>query len=142
MAVDDDLNRLAQDAVVYLTRKQSSTLPQGQGGAQNNPPAIVYRGRLRQALDGSWVFNTSVGTNGVAGITFSTATGTWGTQETPAGGIQVIASWVLIPGTQSLLALADGSQGVVDQGNGQPVGIATLMETIILSDVIPADLAD
>ena len=142
MAVNDDLNRLAQDAVVYLTQRRYSTPAQGYGGGESDPPSVVYRGRLHQALDNSWVFNTSVGTNGVAAITFSTATGTWNSNETAAGGIEVTASWVLIPGTAGLLGVQGIGGAVVDSVNGNPVGISTLVETITLSDVIPAVLAD
>lgn len=141
MALNDDLNRLAQDAVVYLTQQYSTpgSIMAADGG-QNNPPTVVYRGRLRQSLSGDWVFNTSVGTNGVAAIVLSTGTGSWYSNETPAGGIQVTASWMLMAGTGGPLVL--NGAPVVDGSNGQEVQIGTLLETITLSDVIPSDLVD
>jgi hypothetical protein len=59
MALPDDLNELAQQEVVYLTRYIAGT---GQGST------TIFRGRLHQALSSNWVFNTSIGHNGVVGI--------------------------------------------------------------------------
>jgi hypothetical protein len=56
MALADDLNRLAAQDVVYLMRSFA-------GGSTE-----VFRGRLRQALNGNWVFNAFAGQNGVVGF--------------------------------------------------------------------------
>ena len=79
MAVIDDMNRLAAQDVVYLMMNL------GPG----TPPYELYRGRVRQALDGSWVFNASTGQNGVVGFDLGTVTDQWASSEIPAAGIQV-----------------------------------------------------
>jgi len=76
MAVTDDLEQLAQQDVVYLTRS-------GFG------PTIVYRGRLHRALSGDWVFNTSVGQNGVVGILLGGVNNDWSSSESPQAGQMV-----------------------------------------------------
>ena len=140
MAVIDDLNRLAQDAVVYLTQQFGSSR-EGHG----NGSLVVYRGRLRQALSGDWVFNTSVGTNGVEAIILSTASGTWDSNETPSGGVVVNATFTLVAGAIGpILVAVQGGQpsALFDGGTGQALQISPLLEMITLSDVIPADLSD
>jgi hypothetical protein len=59
-------------------------------------PQFVYRGRIRQALDGSWVFITSVGQNGVIAIMLGPEQDAWSSAETPASGLQVTASFVAL----------------------------------------------
>jgi hypothetical protein len=57
MALTDDLNRLAAQDVVYLTRRFSGL--SGNSGLPIGGSTEVFRGRLRQALNGDWVFNAS-----------------------------------------------------------------------------------
>jgi hypothetical protein len=81
MAVSDDMNRLAAQDVVYLKRYMA-------GGV-----AEVFRGRLRQALNGEWVFNASTGQNGVVGFILGySQQQSWTSSESPSGGIQVSLS--------------------------------------------------
>jgi hypothetical protein len=81
MAVSDDLNRLAAQDVVYLRRYMA-------GGV-----AEVFRGRLRQALNGEWVFNAFTGQNGVVGFILGLPQSqTWTSSESPSSGIQVTIS--------------------------------------------------
>ena len=92
MAVSDDLNRLAAKDVVYLSR----TILLGGGG-----PTEVFRGRLRQALNGNWVFNASTGQNGVVGFDLGHHPGrmsSWSSSESPTTGIQVFISHEGPPG--------------------------------------------
>ena len=112
MAVPDDLKQLAQLDVAYLS---TTVLAEPFGG-----PTIIYRGRLHQALSGNWVFNTSTGQNGVAGIVLGTPGGNWVSGEDPQSGLQITISYSFM----------------VSGGLPQPSEIYTLMS------VIPADLAD
>jgi hypothetical protein len=89
MAVSDDLNRLAAQDIVYLSRFIQ--------GGQNSASKQVFRGRLRQALSGNWVFNASIGQNGVVGFDLGPATEIWGSGESPAAGIQVNISTPILP---------------------------------------------
>lgn len=82
MAVVDDLKRLADLDVVYLT--QSFVAFEGW-------PRVVYRGRLRQSLGGEWLFFASTDQNGVLGFGLGLPTGTWSSSETPRTGIRVNA---------------------------------------------------
>ena len=85
MAVIDDLNRLAAQDVVYLSRSYSAATPlPGEFNATQ-----VFRGRLRQALDGNWVFNAFTGQNGVVGFNLGPIMQYWSSGESPAGGIEV-----------------------------------------------------
>jgi hypothetical protein len=106
MAVSDDLTRLAaQD--VYLTR---SIL-----GASLTE---VFRGRLRQALNGNWVFNSSMANqNETVGLDLGPIGSTWSSSESPLGGIQISISYVA----------------------GQ---VPATAQNILLTGVIPADFAD
>jgi hypothetical protein len=105
MALSDDLSRLAAQDVVYLSRYFMVNLP----GATE-----VFRGRLRQALDGNWVFNASTGQNGVVGFNLGQPGTNWSSSESPGAGIQVsITINQMVP--------------------GQP-----LVERILLTNVIPA----
>jgi hypothetical protein len=111
MAVIDDLNRLAAQDVVYLAKTLS-------GGAVQAPgfSTEVFRGRVRQALDGNWVFNASTGQNGVVGFMLgSTGQNLWTSSDLPASGLQV----------------------TVQFGAGQQVS-----EVIALTSLIPADFTD
>ena len=94
MAVSDDLNRLAAQDVVYLSRCIQ--------GGQNSTSKQVFRGRLRQALTGNWVFNASIGQNGVVGFDLGMATEIWGSGESPAAGIQVNISTPILPSNPPL----------------------------------------
>jgi|SRR6516162_9821967 hypothetical protein len=110
MAVSDDLRQLATQDVVYLSRFYL--------GGQFPSPAEVFRGRLRQALSGNWIFSAFTGQNGVVGFNLGAITGTWTSGETPAGGLNVMIS------TQILLS-------------NPPV-----TEVIVLTTVIPADFTE
>jgi hypothetical protein len=96
MAVVDDLRKLAAEDVVYLTYRMLYTvgapIPAVPSGAILTP-TFVYRGRLRQALDGNWVFITSTGQNGVIAIMLGPAADSWSSMETPASGLQVTAGF-------------------------------------------------
>jgi hypothetical protein len=65
MAVADDVKTLAAQDVLYLSHAQEYQVA-GLAGSPESPTPFttVYRGRLRQALNGDWVFNTSTGQNG------------------------------------------------------------------------------
>jgi hypothetical protein len=114
MALLDDLNHLAQQDVVYLTKMLTGAFPGS---------TTIYRGRLHQALSGNWVFNTSTGQNGVAGINLGAAEGNWASDETPAGGIKITISYMIAGAVPPQVEFA-------------------VLETITLMSVIPADLAD
>ena len=107
MAVtDEQVKRLAADDVVYLTRSISNLLF----------PTEVFRGRLRQALNGNWVFNSSIGgQNGTVGFDLGPVSqNTWQFAEAPATGIQITIIYPAAPA----------------------------QETVVLGDLIPADFAD
>lgn len=86
MTVNDDLGRLAAEPVVYLTY---TPVAPASGGSTLT---VVYRGRLRQAVSGDWVFTTSTGANGVAGILLGLGLPSWTSSATPGSGVQVDAS--------------------------------------------------
>ena len=88
MAVSDDLNRLAAQDVVYLSKLIA--------GGGNSTAREVFRGRLRQALNGNWVFNAFTGQNGVVGFDLGEVTANWSSGESPAAGIQVNISNTLV----------------------------------------------
>lgn len=108
MALSDDLTRLAAQDVVYLRRSV-------QGGV-----AEVYRGRLRQTLDGRWVFNAFTGQNGVVGFVLGYAGQSWTSSETPSGGIVV---------TLTILIYS-------------PPSLGPLVESTVLSTVIPVEFTE
>jgi hypothetical protein len=56
VAVNDDLTRLAAQPVLYLTRWLSF----GQGMESHSMIMQTLQGRLRQATDGTWVFQAGV----------------------------------------------------------------------------------
>ena len=108
MALDDDLRRLAAEDVLYLSLSALTS----SGGPFPEPSAsdavsatVVYRGRLRQALNGNWVFNTSTGTNGVAGILLgpSATDNSWASSESPASGLQLTI--MVPPATQAVIVI-------------------------------------
>ena len=109
MAVADDLNRLAAQDVVYLTR-----FTVGQVFSAKE----VFRGRLRQALNGDWVFNASTGQNGVVGFNLGQTGQNWSSSEAPASGI------------------------VVTIPNAILASPAALTEMITLTTLIPADFTE
>ncbi len=110
MAVADDLNKLAAEDVVYLSRTLRT---------MNQSSTEVFRGRLRQALNGDWVFNASTGQNGVVGFLLGSNLNNWGSSESPTAGLQVTAIFTVLLAT----------------------GVPTLSEYIVLTNVIPADFA-
>ena len=76
MAVLDDLRQLTQENVIYLTR-----ILQGQGLGGENGSSFIFRRRLHQALDSTWIFNTYVGSNGIAGINLGQQQDGWQSSE-------------------------------------------------------------
>ncbi len=125
MAVSDDLNRLAAQDVVYLTR----TLSVGAGG-QGNGSTEVFRGRLREALNGDWVFHASAGQNGVVGFMLGgVGQNSWGSSESPATGLQITITFAL-----SMMLMGPGGMAAMMQG--------TMNEVIVLTTLIPTDLTD
>jgi hypothetical protein len=81
LAVTDDLQRLSQQDVVYLMRFFECA------GAPSTTE--VLRGRVRQALDGTRVFNASIGQNGVVGVVLGAVDNSWGSSESPQYGLTV-----------------------------------------------------
>jgi hypothetical protein len=117
MALTDDLNRLAAQDVIYLTRTFSSQSDQPRGSTE------VLRGRLRQALNGDWVFNASTGQNGAVGFVLgNTNQGSWNSSESPASGLQVTV-------TLTVFSVMLGT-------------LQVLTEVIVLTNVIPTDFTD
>jgi hypothetical protein len=118
LALTDDLNRLAAQDVVYLTRTFSAMPTQTHGSTE------VFAGRLRQALNGDWVFNASTGQNGVVGFMLGGVNqNSWTSAESSASGLQVTAT----------INAVVGIAGAVLQ---------TLAEVIVLTNVIPTDFAE
>ena len=94
----------------------------------------MFRGRLRQALNGNWVFNASTGQNGVVGFDLgppggaATSTGAnWSSSETPTTGVQVFISY------------QTSSSGGAGVSGGAAVSPA---ENISLTTVLPSDFSD
>jgi hypothetical protein len=122
VAVFDDLKAMSDEDVVYLARTLHS--PSGTGGM----PVVsgstqVYRGRLRQAGNGAWVFNTFDGNNGVVGVALGQIDGSWSSAQTPTSGATVTIERVIYT--------------YMDMNNPMPPG--ELRETIVLSEVIPSE---
>jgi hypothetical protein len=90
MAVRDDMVRLAALDVVYLQRYVA--------GSEGSVVIEWFRGRLRQALDGTWVFNTFAGHNGVVGIELGLVGTNWTSDESPDVGIQVDIIYTIMMG--------------------------------------------
>src|SRR5439155_17076096 len=78
----------------------------------------VFRGRLRQALNGDWVFNASTGQNGVVGFLLG-GVGNWSSSESPATGLQITMTFLVL----------------------QPVG-PVLNEVIVLTTVILSEFTE
>src|SRR5215472_11634561 len=97
MAVTDDPNRLAAQDVVYLSRVML--------GGGNSSAREVFRGRLRQTLDASWVFILFIGQSGVVGFDLGGVTQNSTSSETPAGGIQVSISTPILSGDPALVEM-------------------------------------
>ena len=87
MAVADDLNRLVAQDIVYLSRSFNAVGVNAASGASGAKE--VFRGRLRQALNGNWIFNAFTGQNGVVGFNLGQLQPNWGSFESPGSGIQV-----------------------------------------------------
>jgi hypothetical protein len=122
MAVLDDAQQLATENVVYLTRKLSSVPPAGPGTVE------VFRGRLRQASDGEWVFSAYTGQNGFVGLVLGAIDGRWSSgQQVPSGGTVVTV--------QSLIY-----NPLVDPAN--PVFQGEVVETVELSEGMPPVFAE
>jgi hypothetical protein len=122
MAVFDDLRRLAELDVVYLTKVIK-------GNTQGS--TTIFRGRLREALNGSWIFNTGINQNGVAGIDLGVQQDSWLSSETPSQGLIVsINIPIIIPLVVPIPNVGD----IVLQVN--------FSEEIELRSVIPDNLAD
>ena len=119
MAVLDDLRQLAQQDVVYLTRFLS--------GSQGTGLTEIFRGRLHEALDGSWIFNTTTTSveNGVAGINLGLQQVSWSSTENPSEGL--------------VIAITNELFNVNVQGVASPVSI---FEEFRLLSVIPDDLTN
>jgi hypothetical protein len=117
MAVLDDVKSLAAEDVVYLSRSFRDAM-------QGSSSIEVYRGRLRQALDGNWVFNASVGQNGILGYVLGVVDGSWQSSESPAGGLRVDI-------TRQAFSIAVG-----------PMPPQFITELLTVSSVIPAEFAD
>jgi hypothetical protein len=110
MAVLDDVKRLAAEDFVFLSHSAVFRSP---GGDAVAPAArFWYRGRLRQAGDGSWVFQPVTDTDGFFGIALGVVDGSWTSQESPGVGILInIIHQVLIT-TPAMLIGAAGAQPV------------------------------
>src|SRR5260370_18260148 len=126
MALNDDLNRLAAQDVVYLTRTSSAPGVAATGSTQ------VFRGRLRQALNGDWVFNASTGQNGVVGfILGGVGQNSWNSSESPAAALQITITFAF---SIMLMGGIGGPMGGLMQG--------TMNEVIVLTTLILPDFPD
>jgi hypothetical protein len=119
MAVIDDVGNLAAQDVVYLSRTFRGDNVMTSGSTE------VFRGRLRQALSGDWVFNASTGQNGVVGFVLGGVDNTWTSNESPAAGIQVTI-------TRPVLTIMAAP----------PMASQDFLEQITLTSIIPPDFAD
>jgi len=130
MALTDDLNKLAAQDVVYLTRTSTLIVPGLGAGPAVNGSTEVFRGRLRQALNGDWVFNASTGQNGVVGFILGAVGGqsSWSSSESPATGLQITVTFAF-PIAIMLMGQTGPTQG-------------TINEVIVLTSLIPTDFAD
>lgn len=110
---DDDLQKLAAEDVVYLSKTLTPAI-----GSPAEVSTEVFRRRLRQALSGEWVFNASTGQNGAIGVILGQVE-TWSasSSESPVTGIVV-----------TLQKLIGGGSGTV--------------ERIDLTTLIPSEFAD
>jgi hypothetical protein len=82
VAVGDDRNRLAAQDVVFLTRALSAA------ASESRAVTEVFRGKLRQAPNGDWVFTASTDQNGVVGFVLGSVAPSWTSSESSTTGIQ------------------------------------------------------
>ena len=120
MALSDDLKTLADEDVLYLTWTLSPVVEESLPNPGPPPPVLVYRGRLRQAISGNWIFDSSTGASGATGLVLGTENISWTSAESPASGLQVTIAWPL----------------------DAPTGVElTMQQVVVIGTVIPADLA-
>lgn len=120
MAVSDDLKTLADQDVLYLTWTLTPVVEESLPNPGPPPPILVYRGRLRQAISGNWIFDSSTGASGATGLLLGQENISWVSSESPASGLEVTIAWEL----------------------ATPAGVeATMQQVVIIGTVIPADLA-
>jgi hypothetical protein len=126
MATTDQMRRLADENVIYLSRRLSGGGAMAGLGVGGPGKTEVIQGRLRQALTGDWVFNVS-GQNGVVGLVLGQESG-WAWSETPAQGIRLQI-------TSSIIQ----AQIVDAMGTTTPI---VLSEEILLTTVIPSEFTE
>lgn len=120
MALSDDLKTLADEDVLYLTWTLSPVVEESLPNPGPPSPVLVYRGRLRQAISGNWIFDSSTGASGATGLLLGTENISWTSAESPASGLQVTIAWPL----------------------DAPTGVElTMQQVVVIGTVIPADLA-
>jgi hypothetical protein len=120
MALNDDLKTLANQDVLYLTWTLTPVVETSLPDPGPLPPLLVYRGRLRQAISGNWIFDSSTGVSGAIGLLLGAENISWLSSESPAAGLQLTISWPL----------------------ATPAGVeSTMQQVVVISTVIPADLA-
>jgi hypothetical protein len=125
MATSDEMRRLAEHDVVYLSKRLSGGAMGGMMGLPGK--AEVIQGRLRQALTGDWVFNVS-GQNGIVGLVLGQESG-WTWSETPAQGIRLqIMSWII-------------QAQIVDPTTNMLTPLH-ILEEILLTTTIPSEFAE
>jgi hypothetical protein len=118
VAVLDDLRGMAAEDFVYLSRSigETSAMQMGTGDGFTS----VYRGRIRQATDGGWVFSAFTGQNGLVGLVLGQIDQGWNSTPTTAGNATVT---IIRP----VMQFMDPST---------QMGV-TLVESIVLSEAIP-----
>jgi hypothetical protein len=126
MATSDEMRRLANHDVIYLSKRLSGGAMGGMMGGIGKTEVI--QGRVRQALTGDWVFNVS-GQNGVVGLVLGQESG-WGWSETPAQGIRLQITSFIVPATQ-----------IIDPNNGT-ITYLQLSEEILLTTAIPSEFTE
>jgi hypothetical protein len=126
MATSDEMRRLAEHDVIYLSRRVTGGAMGGMMGVPGKTEVI--QGRLRQALTGDWVFNVS-GQNGVVGLVLGQESG-WGWSETPAEGIRLQINSFIIPPTP-----------IVDPTN-MTTAFVQMSEEILLTTAIPSEFTE
>jgi hypothetical protein len=126
MATTDEMRRLAEHDVVYLSRRLSGASYGGIGMGGSGKTEVI-QGRLRQALTGERVFNVS-GQNGVVGLVLGQESG-WAWSETPAQGIRLqIMSWII-------------QAQIVDPTTNATTPLQ-VSEEILLTTAIPSEFAE
>lgn len=132
MAIADHLKSLAAENVVYLVRRM---------GGWGDQQLEVFRGRLRQTVQGEWVFTTGTGQNGVVGLTLGQVQQgmgeqDWTSAETPDRGIEVTIPLVLA--SRQHIPIFDPSTG----STSGAVDIPPVIQPVTLTTVIPSDLTE